>query len=116
MKVIKLQKDQKLTIEQAKNLFGSASIDEQRLNIKTQGPWSVIIKCSGLCMHTDFETGEHTIYGQRTLTNIRQNGYELEGWVSIGGKKCSAFTSSHLFELENGHLISVGTIFPRVNP
>ena len=116
MKVIKLQKDQKLTTEQAKELFGAASIDEQRLNIETQGPWSVIVRCSGLCMSTDFETGEHIIYGRRTLTNIRQSGYELEGWVSIGGKKYSAFTSSHLFELENGHLISVGIIFPRVKP
>ena len=116
MKPIKLQKNQKLTTEQAKNLFGDASIDERRLNIETRGPWSVIIKCSGLCMRTDFETGEHTIYGQRTLTNVRQSGYELEGRVAIGGKKYSAFTSSHLFELENGHLISVGIIFPRVKP
>ena len=116
MKTIKLQKDQKLTTEQAKELFGDASIDEQRLNIKTQGPWSVIVRCSGLCMRTDFETGEHTIYGQRALTNIRQSGYELEGRVSIGGKKYTAFTSSHLFELENGQLISAAIIFPRVKP
>lgn len=114
MKTIKLKKDQKLTIEQAEKIFGDASINEQRLNTETRGPWSVIIRCSGLCMRTDFETGEHTIYGQRALTNIRQSGYELEGRVSIGGKKYTAFTSSHLFELENGQLISTAIIFPRV--
>lgn len=114
MKIIKLQRGQKLTTEQAKELFVDASIDEQRLDVETKGPWNMIVRCAGLCMRTDFETGEHTIYGRRTLANVRQSDYELEGWVSIGGKKYTAFTSSHLFELENGHLIDVGVIFPRV--
>jgi len=60
-----------------------------------------------------FNTGEITIYGNRTLSNPKPGGYELEGRVSLQGKKHTAFTSSHLFDLENGHLIDVGIIFVR---
>jgi len=114
MKTITLQKNEKLTIAQAVELFGSATIDEKRSEMTFRGPWQVIRSFKALCVRQNFETGEVTIYGYRPLYNIRQEGYELEGYVSVGGKKYTAFTSSHLFELENGHLIDVAIIFPRM--
>lgn len=52
---------------------------------------------------------EGTIYGKRTLTDIKQDGYALFGRVSIGGKKHRAFTSNRIFE-KNGKLISVSVL------
>ena len=110
---IELKKDEKLSLEIAKKLFGNITIDGQRLEIGTRGPWGIITKCKGLAINRNFDTGTITIYGYRTLSNPRSSGYELEGNVSINGVKRSAFTSSHLFELENGHLIDVGVLFAR---
>jgi hypothetical protein len=66
--------------------------------------------------YPDFPSITHskTSYGFRTLTGIRQGGYELEGRVSIGGRKYAAFTSSQLFELPDGRLIDIATIHARV--
>ena len=40
---------------------------------------------------------------------------QMEGQVSLGGKKYSAFTSSQLFEREDGSLVDVGVIFVRMS-
>lgn len=114
MKPITLKHDQKLTIEQAIMLFGENFDFEQRLNLKTVGPWNIIYSINGLVVKTNFSTKELTIHGYRTMFDCRQSGYEIEGRVSIGGKKYSCFTSSELFELEDGRLIDVGIIFPRI--
>lgn len=94
---------------------------EKRGELKTIGPWSIPVSYKALCTsmvntYPDFPSVTHskTAYGIRTLTGIRQSGYEMEGWVSIGGKKFSAFTSSQLFELEDGRLVDVATIHVRV--
>ena len=113
MKQFTLKKDEKLSLEAAKELFGDITKDEQRLDIETRGPWGIISKCKGLTIRQNFETGTITIYGYRTLSKPRSSGFQLEGWVSIKGVKRSAFTSSHLFELENGHLIDVAVLFAR---
>ena len=113
MKQFTLKKDEKLSLEAAKELLGDITKDEQRLDLSFRGPWSIISKCRGLAIRQNFETGSVTIYGYRTLSNPRQTGYELEGWVSIKGVKRSAFTSSHLFELKNGHLIDVSVLIAR---
>jgi len=113
MKQFTLKKEEKLSLECAELLFGDISKHSQRLEIETHGPWSIISKCRGLAIRKNLKTGDVTVYGYRTLSNPRQTGYELEGWVSIAGIKRSAFTSSHLFELENGHLIDVGVLFAR---
>lgn len=93
---------------------------EKRGGIKTYGPWNIPVSYKALCMsmvntYPDFPSITHnkTAYGMRTLTGIRQGGYELEGRVSIGGKKYSAFTSSQLFELPDGRLIDVAVIHAR---
>lgn len=50
------------------------------------------------------------LHGVRTLTNVRESGYELEGRVSINGKKYRAFTSSELMQRPGGQLVSVGVL------
>ena len=52
-------------------------------------------------------------YSVRTLTDPRQNGYAMDGRVSLNGRKLSAFTSDALFELPDGRLISAAVIFSR---
>jgi hypothetical protein len=113
--IIKIKDGEKLSLELAKKLFGDITKDEQRLEIETRGPWSIISSCKGLTIWKDFTTNEIEIYGYRTLSKPRNSGYDLEGYVSIAGVKRSAFTSSHLFELKNGHLIDVGILFARKN-
>jgi hypothetical protein len=94
---------------------------EKRGNLKTSGPWNIPVSYRAICMsmintYPDFPSITHnkTAYGIRTLTAIRQSGYELEGRVSIGGRKYSAFTSSQLFELPDGRLVDVAIIHARV--
>ena len=57
------------------------------------------------------EAESKVIYGVRTLSDIRESGYELEGRVSINWKKHRGFTSSQLFKLEDGKLVDVAIIF-----
>ena len=52
-------------------------------------------------------------YPIRTLTDTRQNGYAVDGRVSLNGKKHSAFTTDTLFQLPDGRLISAAVIFAR---
>jgi hypothetical protein len=52
-------------------------------------------------------------YPIRTLTDTRQNGYAMDGRVSLNGRKHSAFTTDQLFELPDGRLISAAVIFAR---
>jgi len=97
---------------------------EKRGDLKTFGPWGIPVSYRALCMSRAYtpvekqrysaETDSVTSYGIRTLTNVRQCGYELEGRVSIGGKKYTAFSSSQLFELPDGRLIDVAIIHARV--
>jgi hypothetical protein len=64
------------------------------------------------CDFGDFSTPENgKIFGVRTLSDVRESGYQLEGRVSIGGKKYRAFTSSRLFEREDGTLCDVAVLF-----
>jgi hypothetical protein len=96
---------------------------EARGEMSTKGPWNIPISYTALCMSTVYDKNppygfirieSTTVYGTRTMSNIRQSGYDLEGYVSIKGKKYSAFTSSQLFELPDGKLINVATIHARV--
>jgi hypothetical protein len=94
---------------------------EKRGKLVTYGPWQLPVSYKAVCTSSlwDKTSGfpvpaQVAVYGIRTLTNVRQDGYELEGRVSIGGKKYSAFTSSQLFELPDGRLIDVATIHARI--
>lgn len=112
----------KLTEDQAKQFGIDITQDEQRGNLKTFGVWNIPVSFKTIAISAKYEVTEghfskccteKTVYGIRTMTNVRQGGYELEGYVSIGGKKYSCFTSSELFEV-NGKLINVSVIHARV--
>jgi hypothetical protein len=98
---------------------------EARGELKTSGPWQIPVSYKALCTSSkwdaektaDYRRGSVlsvTFYGMRTMNKIRQSGYEIEGYVSVNGKKCSCFSSSQLFELENGKLIDVAVIHARM--
>lgn len=92
--------------------------DDKRLDVETVGPWQIPVRIRGLCVTTEFDKAcgytrskGFACFGVRTMTQPRQSGYEMEGRVSVGGRKVRAFTSSRLFELPDGKLISAGIIF-----
>jgi len=112
----------KLTRQQAIAAGINPDTDEQQGELKHIGPWQIPISYKAVCIDTLYEKIEHrvqpvtvTIFGPRTMTNVRQGGYELEGFVSIKGKKYTCFTSSKLFEVE-GKLINVAVISARFTP
>lgn len=78
---------------------------EDRGTLKTHGPWRIAVSFRAVAIDSD-----GYVYGERTLTNVRESGYVLEGRVSIDGRKYRGFTSSALFERPDGSLVSVATI------
>jgi hypothetical protein len=120
IKVINPDSAVKLTKEQCISLGIDISQDVIRGEYETVGSWSIIRSFSALCITNEYDkTGMFTkiastsFFGKRTMSNPRNSGYHLEGRVSIGGKKYSAFTSDILIEVE-GKLISVATIHARI--
>lgn len=107
----------KLTTAEAIKYGIDVEQDVQRGLLKTQGPWSIPVSYKALCISSIFGANsfveQTTIYGTRTMHNIKQAGYGIEGVVSIGGKKYTAFDSSILVEV-NGKLLNVAVIFARV--
>jgi len=96
---------------------------EARFEIeKRPGGWGGISKIVGLAISKEFPEGVGTprtpgqsgitVYGVRAMSNPRESGYQQEGYVSIAGKKYSAFTSSHLFSVD-GKLVDVGVLYVR---
>lgn len=51
------------------------------------------------------------VYGVRTLTNCRESGFDLEGQVSICGRKLRGFTSSKLFRRADRTHCDVAAIY-----
>lgn len=84
------------------------------------GPWQICVAYTALCVSSVYtpkelqrysaERESETVFGMRTLWACRENGYALEGRVSVGGKTVRGFTSSQLFELPDGKLINCATI------
>lgn len=113
---IKLKVGQKLTVEQAQFIFGNdlEKHDEFRFEMDLVGPWQICRSLRGLVVSMDFNTKERTIYGWRKMVSCRQSGYDMEGRVSLGGKKYTCFTSSDIFDIDDGRCVDVATIFPRV--
>ena len=110
----------KLTKDQAIQLGIDPTQDEQHGNMETRGPWNIPISFQAVCVSAKYEDlgyrtriTDKTVYGMRKMSDVRQCGYELEGRVSINGKKYTCFTSSQLFEVE-GKLINVSTIHARI--
>lgn len=109
--------------EDAIRFFGQEAIDagERRGEIETRGPWNIISSYKALAVTATWKdigisydvVDEYTLHGDRILSGAHESGYQLEGHVSIDGKKRSAFTSSILFELPGGRLINVAVIHVR---
>ena len=95
-------------------------VDEIRGEMETVGPWGIVRSYKALATSCDFGPYSTPMnakcYGMRTLTNCKESGHELEGKVSIGGKKYRAFTSSSLFQRADGSLVDVAVLhvcFPK---
>lgn len=91
--------------------------DDVRGTIDARGPWGIIARFSAPCVRLNWKKTEYgsivesvTLYGWRTMGNPRESGYNLEGTVSVSGKKTSAYTSSALWRLPDGRLVSSSTI------
>ena len=90
---------------------------EKRFKHETWGCYGVTKSLKAIVETGEF--GEHSVmtwkqfYPVRTMSNPRQSGYDMEGVVSIGGRKSTCFTSSQLFELPCGKLVDVAVIFSR---
>lgn len=78
-------------------------------------PWGTIRKLRAVVEFAEF--GEFSskkwakFYPMRAMSRPMEDGYCMRGYVSVGGKKYKAFTSSQLFELPCGKLVDVAVIF-----
>jgi len=104
--------------ELVNELFSESEIKagEARLQVNFFGPWQIAVSARGLVIDFDHDKNKEdhcqplTVYGKRTMTNWKQCGYEAEGKVSLNGKKRRVFTSSKLFRMPDGSLLSAGVL------
>ena len=80
--------------------------DEVRGELNTRGMWSIPVSYRALAMDM-----HKRVFGIKTMTNVRESGYDLEGRLSIGGCKYRAFTSSQMFTRTDGSLCNVAIIY-----
>jgi hypothetical protein len=102
--------------------FTNPAQDDIHGKIDSQGVWHNVVKYQACATQQDETSIDNShfepyytklrVYGLRTLNHSRQSGYELEGFVSIGRKYHSAFTSSFMIEY-NGKLVNIAEIFAR---
>ena len=104
-------------------LIGEDAVNagERRFAMKTFGPWQIVRSIRALAMTSEFMDrpwgGQvftaYTFHGDKTASKPQESGYAMECWVSIGGKKLSAFTSSVMFKTEDGKLVDVAVLHCR---
>jgi hypothetical protein len=99
-------------------LWNIPDAGEDRFDITTTGSgWNIITKIRGLAiaaLDRDPLTSEPSkgyVFGYRTMNRPKESGYQLEGRISIGGKKYRAFTSSILFERSDKTLCDVAVLY-----
>ena len=91
---------------------------EKRFQSIHAGPWSICRSITAIVEETEFNPSPAGItvatrkafYPARKCSNPRPMGYDMEGTVSLGGKRRHVFTSSQLFELPDGRLVDVATL------
>lgn len=93
-----------------------ASVDagRHRFDIETRGPCSRVCGLAeSVTRQADYPHDETsvTLYGIRAMHAPQESGYQMEGWVPIGGRKHRAFTSSRLFRLPDGKLVDVDCLY-----
>lgn len=97
---------------------------ERRFDIETVGPWHILRSIRGLAMTVESREPHHldpdktspatvAFHGLRTGHDCRPQGTCTDCQVSVGGRKRSAFTTSHLFKLPDGRLIDVAVLYCR---
>ena len=80
-------------------------VNEVPFQYETQGPWGFIKALRGLVIDLN-----GCVYGMRSLSRPKQDGYVMRGYVSIGGKKHRVFTGTKLFERPDRTLCSVDVL------
>ena len=110
----------KITEDQWKE-FVSDTFGDISGELVTVGPWQVPVKFVALTASYTWKNNGYgefiesvTLYGKRTLCRVKEGSYNLEGIVSINGKKKSGYSSSVMFQLPDGQLYEVGTIQARM--
>lgn len=85
------------------------------------GPWQVIKSYKAIVIAKDFDDSRGytvskrlRVWTPRTMTNIHSELTCIAGWVSLGGKKVSCFSSSIMFETPDGRLVDCAAIFVRL--
>ena len=88
---------------------------EKRFKMSHHGPWQICAGLSAVVEIGDFTPGQErkAFFPVRAMSAPKESGYAMEGRVSLGGRKYSAFTASQLFELPDGRLVNVATVFLR---
>lgn len=97
--------------------YMSPELEDQRGDLETMGPWQIPVRYKAPAVAITWENGfirSYTLYGFRTLSNIQQSNYHLEGRVSVEGTKRKAYTSSVICRLPDGKLLETATI--NLNP
>lgn len=105
-----------ITAKQFKDYI-NPTIEDNRGILQTVGPWQIPTKFIAPTVVANSSplgwAESYTLYGVRTLADIKQSGYHLEGRVSINGKKYSAFSSAILWSVD-GRLIQTAVIYARL--
>lgn len=103
----------KLTVEQWQQYI-SPNLEDQRGELETVGMWNVPIRYMAPAVSAKFNSlgwvETYTLYGPRTLSGCYESGHQLEGIVTVKGRKARGFTSSLLCELPDGTLLETATI------
>jgi len=91
---------------------------EKRFDMIHAGPWQICTSLAAVVECKDYQEGPHGLtktararfWPVRRMSRPKESGYQMEGTVSIAGRKIPAFTSSQLFELPDGRLVDVATL------
>lgn len=105
-----------ITAEQFK-AYINPQLTDLRGDLLTVGPWHQPVSYRAPAILYTWEDKGYgssiiavTLYGLRTMRSLRQSGYCLTGRLSIKGKTVKGFTSSQLWQLEDGRLIDTAVI------
>lgn len=104
----------RINSEQAKSLGLNVNKDTPFTYNKFEG-WNITKSINGLVVEMSFDKkwpyhmNKIVLHGRRTMCNLKECGYHLEGYVSLHGKQRRAFTTSVLIEID-GVLCNVGCL------
>lgn len=93
--------------------YVAPSLEDQHGALETEGPWQLPVRYTAPAVSLTWVNGfihSVTLYGPRTMSRPQQASYHLEGQVSVGGQKHSAYTSSVMCRLPDGKLLETATI------